>query len=139
MEKIEIYDYEKHVKTANDLDKIGRLPSTFETLRLKSRDWYLWDDVNRMQTLNNQQSKRKLQNHICPLQFDIVDRVINRFSNEGDWVADPFGGLFTTVNRAMKAGRKGVACELNSDYYRDGLSYLRAVEYNINMPTLFDI
>lgn len=134
----EVYDYEKHVKTANDLDALGRLPSTFETLRLKSRNWFLWDDVNRMQTMNSEQSKRKQQNHICPLQFDIVDRVINRFSNKGEWVADPFGGLFTTVNRAVKLGRKGVACELNSDYYRDGLSYLRALESKVNMPTLFD-
>lgn len=134
----EIYSYEKHVKTANDLDEIGKLPATFEALRLKSRNWFLWDDVNRMLTLNSQQSKKKQNMHICPLQFDIVDRCIEGFSNPGDLVHDPFGGLYTVPYRAIKLGRKASASELNADYHRDGLTYLRAAESEINMPTLFD-
>lgn len=136
--KSRVYDYEKHVKTANDLDKIGRLPATFEMLKLKSRNWYLWDDVNRMITLNLQQSKRKQTNHICPLQFDIVDRAINRFSNINDIIFDPFGGLMTVPYRAVKLKRKGYASELNPEYYRDGCAYMRAIEIEVKMPSLFD-
>ena len=36
----------------------------------------------------------------CPLQFDIVDRLIERYSNPGELVYDPFGGLFTVPLRA---------------------------------------
>lgn len=134
-----IYDYEKHVKTANDLDNIGRLPATFESLRLKARNWFLWDDVNRMITLNSQQSSKKMKMHLCPLQFDICDRVIDGFSNKGEIVYDPFGGLFTVPYRAIKKGRKGRAAELNPDYFSDGLVYMRAVESEITMPSLFDL
>lgn len=137
--KSNIYDYEKHIKTAEHLEKMNKLPATFETLRLKSRNWYLWDDVNRMMTLNSSQSNKKMNMHICPLQFDIVDRVINRFSNKNEIVYDPFGGLFTVPYRAIKAGRKGRSSELNPAYFRDGLVYLRAIEHEVMMPTLFDL
>ena len=90
-----------------------------------------------MLTLNGEQSKRNQEQHICPLQFDIVDRIITRYSNKGELVFDPFGGLFTVPYRAIKLGRKGRAVELNPAYYRDGLKYLRAIEREIAMPDLF--
>ena len=134
-----IYDYENHVKHANDLDKYGRLPATFESLRLKSRNWYLWDDVNRMLTLNSNQSRKKQNMHICPLQFDIIDRTIKGFSNPNELVFDPFGGLMTVPYRAIKLGRKARASELNPNYFRDGSVYCRAAESEFTMPSLFDL
>ena len=32
----------------------------------------VWDDINRMKTLNTSQSQRRKQMHVCPLQIDIV-------------------------------------------------------------------
>ena len=134
-----IYDFEKHVKTANDLDKYGRLPATFESLGLEARNWNLWSDINRMVTLNSFQSRKKQEMHICPLQFDIVDRTINRFTNKGDVVFDPFAGLMTVPCRAVKYGRYGMGSELNAEYFRDGSVYMRAIESEVDMPTLFDL
>lgn len=91
-----------------------------------------------MKTLNTNQSRRKLQMHVCPLQIDIVERIINRYSNKEDLVYDPFGGLMTVPMVAVKMGRKGKGCELNCDYFRDGVGYLQAAECEIDMPTLFD-
>ena len=76
---------------------------------------------------------------ICPLQFDIVDRLINRFSNKGDLVFDPFGGLGTTPYRALLMGRRGMSTELNPESFRDSLFYLRKAENDMNAPTLFDL
>lgn len=98
----------------------------------------VWDDVNRMRTLNTEQSQRRKQMHLCPLQFDIVDRLINRYTNKGETVLDPFGGLMTVPLEAMKAGRKGIGIELNPEYYRDGCWYLKREEDNQETPTLFD-
>lgn len=98
----------------------------------------VWDDVNRMRTLNTEQSQRRKQMHLCPLQFDIVDRLINRYTNEGETVLDPFGGLMTVPLEAMKAGRKGIGIELNPEYYRDGCWYLKREEDKQETPTLFD-
>jgi DNA modification methylase len=134
-----IYSYESHVKIGKELDARGNLPSTFMTLAPGSHNDYVWHDVNRMLTLNGKQKSKNLQMHVCPLQFDIVDRLITRYSNEGDLVFDPFGGLFTVPFRAIKLGRKGRASELNTGYFLDGLKYLEAAERDAAMPTLFDL
>jgi DNA modification methylase len=132
-----IYDYEEHVKLAIALDAKQVLPSTFACMTPGSHDRDVWHDVNRMLTLNGEQTQRGLQNHICPLQFDIVDRIINRFTNKGEIVFDPFGGLATVPYRAMKLGRRGRAVELNPAYYKDGLRYLKSMELEVSSPTLF--
>jgi DNA modification methylase len=99
----------------------------------------VWDDVNRMRTLNGEQARKELEMHICPLQFDIVERIIERFSNKGDLVLDPFGGLMTVPYMAVKMGRRGYGIELNEDSYWDGIGYLKMAEDEIRHPTLFDL
>lgn len=135
----EIYDYEKHVELAQEMENSNKLPATFQTLDIPSRSFFVWDDVNRMLTLNSAQSQKKLNMHICPLQFDIVDRLINRFSNKNELVFDPFGGLGTTPYRALLAGRRGMSTELNPESFKDSLFYLRKAENDMNAPTLFDL
>lgn len=77
--------------------------------------------------------------HVCPLQLDIVERLINRYSNPGDVVFDPFAGLFTVPKLAVDMGRRGVGVELNLGYFRDGVGYMRAAEAQVCAPTLFDL
>ena len=98
----------------------------------------IWDDINRMRTLNANQKRRRLQMHVCPLQIDIVERIIERYSNEGEIVYDPFGGIMTVPMTAVKMNRYGIGCELNPDYFRDGVGYLEAADNEREMPTLFD-
>lgn len=134
-----VYNYEDHVKLAEDLDKDGKLPATFMVVAPGSwNQLEVWDDINRMRTLNTTQSRRRAQMHVCPLQLDIVERIINRYSNEGDTVYDPFGGLMTVPMTAVKMHRNGKGCELNPDYFRDGVGYLQAAENEVDEPTLFD-
>jgi hypothetical protein len=68
-----------------------------------------------------------------------VDRLIGRYSQPGELIFDPFGGLATTVYRALKAGRRGKACELNPVYWADGVRYCQIAERKASMPTLFDV
>ena len=70
--------------------------------------------------------------------IQIVDRLIERYSNPGETVYDPFGGLMTVPYRAVLKGRKGRASELNTGYFFDGVQYLRAAEREVSMPSLFD-
>lgn len=134
-----VYSYEDHVKLAKKLDESGKLPATFMVVAPGSwNQLEVWDDINRMRTLNTTQSRRRAQMHVCPLQLDIVERIINRYSNEGDTVYDPFGGLMTVPMTAVKMHRNGKGCELNPDYFRDGVGYLQAAEDEIDTPTLFD-
>lgn len=134
-----VYDYNEHVKLAEDLDKNGKLPAIFMVVAPGSwNQMEVWDDINRMRTLNTTQSRRRQQMHVCPLQLDIVERIINRYSNDGDMVLDPFGGLMTVPMTAVKMHRKGYGIELNPDYFRDGVGYLQEAENEIETPTLFD-
>ena len=73
------------------------------------------------------------------MQWDIVERSIGRYSNEGDLVYDPFGGLMTVPLVALRMNRRGYASELNPDYFRDGVGYLQAEENKDNQITMFDI
>jgi len=134
-----VYDYEAHVKIGEILHGKGALPATFMSLAPGSHHPDVWHDINRMLTLNTQQSRKAQAMHVCPLQFDIVDRLIGRYSTPGDLVYDPFGGLFTVPVRAIMAGRRGRAAELNPGYFLDGVKYLQAAEAELAMPTLFDI
>lgn len=133
-----VYSYEEHVELAKKLDDKGKLPASFMVVAPGSWSDSVWDDINRMKTLNSTQSQKCLQMHVCPLQLDIVERIITRYSNKGDIVFDPFAGLFTVPMSAIKMGRKGYGIELNADYFRDGVGYCKAVEEEIDMPTLFE-
>ena len=134
-----VYNYHDHVELANSLDKDNRLPATFMVIAPGSCTDEVWDDINRMRTLNTTQSRRNEQMLGCPLQLDIVERIIKRYSNEGDTVLDIFGGLMTVPMTAVKMGRYGIGIELNPDYFRDGVGYLKAAEESIDTPTLFDL
>jgi hypothetical protein len=91
-----------------------------------------------MRTLNGEQARKDLEFHICPLQFDIVERIIERFSNPGELVLDPFGGLMTVPYMAVKLGRRGYGVELNAQSWKDGIAYLKMAEDEVEAPSLFD-
>lgn len=134
----QVYDHEAHVALGENFDARGALPATFMSLAPGSWHPDVWHDVNRMNTLNTEQSRRRQVMHICPLQIDIVQRLIRRYSNEGDLVYDPFAGLATVPLQAITMGRRGRGAELNADYWADSVNYLRAAENKLAAPTLFD-
>lgn len=133
-----VYSYEDHVALARKLDEKGSLPATFMVVAPGSWQSDVWDDIVRMRTLNSEQAKGNRQLHVCPLQTDLVDRLINRYSNPGETVYDPFGGLMTVPVEAVKLGREGIGCELNAGYFRDGVGYLEQADAGRDNPSLFD-
>lgn len=134
-----VYDYEQHVAIAEELDHMQRLPATF--MLLPPHSWHedVWSDVARMLSLNSTQSQKGRTMHLCPLQFDIADRVIRQFSMPGETVLDPFGGLMTVPYRALLLGRKAIGIELSPGYFLDGVIYCKAAEQKAAMPSLFDL
>ena len=137
--KTHVYSYEEHIALAEKLDAENKLPATFMVIAPASWNDTVWDDILRMRTLNAEQKRRDLQMHVCPLQIDIVERLIDRYSNKGDVVLDPFGGIGTVPLTAMKMQRYGMAIELNNSYFRDGVGYCKAEEEEQEVPTLFDL
>lgn len=157
-----VYDYEHHVALAETLECCpdcghihtgnrrcregcdckkpgGRLPVEFMLLQPDSWDDSVWADVTRMLSLNTAQSQAGREMHLCPMQFDIADRSITQFTQPGEVVYDPFGGLMTVPYRAILLGRKGIGCELSAQYWLEGVRHCRAAEQKIDTPTLFDL
>lgn len=140
-----IYDAAAHVAIGETIeardknDGRGHLPRTFMSLAPGSHHPDVWDDVVRMRTLNAEQVQKGREKHVCPLQFDIVDRLIDRFSMKGELVYDPFCGLGTVPMRAIMKGRRGRGSELNPDYFRHSCIYLAEAEREIAVPSLFDL
>jgi hypothetical protein len=139
LSRVTVYDYPQHVAVGEALEKKGRLPKTYMAIAPGSHNPEVWDDVVRIRTLNTIQAQKGRQAHTCPLQFDIVDRLIVRYSNKGDLVYDPFAGLMTVPYRAILLGRRGGGSELSEDYFRDGAHYLAVAESKAAAPTLFDM
>jgi hypothetical protein len=137
----EVYDYELHVRIGERIDAKGQLPATFMCLAPGSPHPDVWseDEVLRFRTLNTEQARRRLDQHVCPMPFGIADRLINRYSNPGDVVYDPFAGIGTVPRQAVLAGRIGWGTELCEAYFRDAVGYLAAAERQVNSPTLFDL
>lgn len=133
-----VYDFEHHVRLGEALEAAGKLPSDFMLLQPQSWNDEVWSDITRMLTLNGAQSAKGKEMHLCPMQFDIADRAINQWSMPGEEVYDPFGGLMTVPYRAIKAGRRGRAAELNLGYFLDGAAYCRSMELELSTPSLFD-
>lgn len=74
----------------------------------------------------------------CPFPLDIPRRLVERFTNPGDLVLDPFGGLGSTAHEAIKLGRRGYVVELNPSYWWQSVGYCRTAEAEATAPTLFD-
>jgi hypothetical protein len=134
-----VYDYREHLVLCERLDELERLPATFMLWPPHSVHDDVWTDITRMRTLNADQVMKGREVHLCPLQFDIVDRAITQLTMPGETVFDPFAGIGTVPLRAMKLGRRGVGNELSARYFADAVTYLRAEEDKAATPSLFDL
>ncbi|KAA5532686.1 DNA methylase N-4 [Taibaiella lutea] len=135
----EVYNFEHHVRVGELLEQKGKLPPSFMLLQPQSWSDEVWTDITRMLTLNGKQWSKGKEMHLCPMQFDIVKRVITQMSNEGDIVYDPFGGLMTVPYWSILLKRFGMACELNPSYFLDGASHCQAATQQVGIPSLFDL
>ena len=133
-----VYDFEHHVQLGEALEREQMLPVTFMLLQPQSWSDDVWSEITRMLTLNGAQSAAGKEMHLCPMQFDIADRVIEQMSNPGDVVLDPFAGIGTVPYRAILKRRKGYGIELSGAYFSDACHYCKAASEEMAMPELFD-
>lgn len=133
------YSHERHAEIAQSLEDLGALPASFMLFPPVSRNPDVWTDIARMRTLNTEQSRRAVEKHVCPLQLDIIKRLITRYTNPGEIVLDPFLGIGSTAFQAIKMGRHGWGIELNREYWRCASGYCETAENEISVPTLFDL
>lgn len=79
----------------------------------------VWMDIDYSRTLNYRSARDgNDEKHICPLQLDTIERIIHLYSNEGEVVLSPFGGIGSEGFQALKMGRKSISIELKESYYK---------------------
>ena len=77
--------------------------------------------------------------HLCPMQLDLADRAITQYTMPGEVVYDPFVGIGTVIDRAVRLRRIGRGCELSPIYFQDAVYYGEKAEAEMSIPTLFDL
>ena len=87
-----------------------------------------WDDIRIGRVLPFKPSREDDdEKHVHPLQLDVIDRVMQLWSNPGETVLTPFMGVGSEVYGAVNAGRKGIGIELKSAYYRQAIKNLDSI------------
>lgn len=78
----------------------------------------VWYDINYSRTLNYRAGRaNEDEKHICPLQLDTIERIITLYSNPGETVLSPFGGIGSEGYQSIKMGRKSISIELKESYF----------------------
>jgi DNA modification methylase len=88
-----------------------------------------WNDIRETNTLNTAEARSENDTrHICPLQLDVIDRLVRLYTNPGELVFSPFAGIGSEGYVSIKAGRRFYGCELKDEYYETCLRNLARVE-----------
>lgn len=78
----------------------------------------VWMDINQTRTLQYRSARdAKDEQHISPLQLDVIERCLDLWSNPGDTVLTPFLGIGSEVYCAVRMGRRGIGFELKPSYF----------------------
>lgn len=89
----------------------------------------IWYGIKETDTLNAAEGReRDDERHIAPLQLGTIERCVRLWSNKGETVLSPFGGIASEGFVSVKQGRRFVGIELKPSYYRAGVRNLRRAE-----------
>ena len=133
---------ETNIKTGEELwDYINKKYKDHEdpkTNKLSHMIWQryasaVWDDIRVENCLPYKESKTEDdEKHVTPTQLDVIDRIVDLYSNEGELVFTPFMGCGTEVYSAVSMNRKGIGVELKDSYYKQALMNLKNVKKRFN-------
>lgn len=98
----------------------------------------VWHGIRESDTLNVRAGREDAdERHIAPLQLKFIERCIRLWSNPGETVLTPFGGIGSEVYTAVKLGRYGIGCELKPSYWQTAVNNLRTLDAAMAVPSLF--
>lgn len=88
-----------------------------------------WTDIKETDTLNLRGTKGDGDTkHICPLQLEVIDRLIRLYTNPGEIVFSPFTGIGSEGYVAVRRGRRFYGCELKEEYHRTAMANIAKAE-----------
>ena len=82
----------------------------------------VWDDIRIDHVLPFRDSKEEDdEKHVHPLQLDVIDRIVELYSNQGEIVLTPFMGVGSEVYSPVSMGRKAIGIELKDSYFKQAI------------------
>ena len=98
----------------------------------------VWYDINYSDTLQYTSARdEKDEKHICPLQLETIRRCLHLWSNEGETVLSPFGGIGSEGHESLRLKRNFIGIELKPSYYNQMQRNLQRMINDLNQTTLF--
>ena len=101
-----------------------------------------WRDIRETNTLNVREGRGDDDTkHICPLQLDVIERLVRLYTNDDEIVFSPFAGIGSEGYMACKLGRRFYGCEIKDEYVvaaRKNLARGVEAEREANTLPLFD-
>lgn len=89
----------------------------------------VWDDIRIDNVLPFKDTKEEDdEKHVHPLQLDVIDRIVELYSNPSETVLTPFGGVGSEVYSPVSMNRKAIGIELKESYFKQGIENLKAAE-----------
>lgn len=122
----ELWQYLKNTKESDKVTKLNH----YIWQRYASA---VWDDIRIDNVLPFKDSKEDDdEKHVHPLQLDVIDRLVELYSNPGEVVLTPFMGVGSEVYTAVKKGRKAIGVELKDSYFKQAMLNLKDLEKPID-------
>lgn len=89
----------------------------------------VWDDIRIDNVLPFRESKEEDdEKHVHPLQLDVIDRLVELYSNPWEVVLTPFMWVGSEVYSPVSHGRKAIGIELKESYYKQAILNLQEAE-----------
>ncbi len=114
-------------REVDDVRPVGHTRETFPLERWQQWASPVWMDVRHTDVLNVRAARDdRDERHMCPLSLDLIQRCVRLWSNAGDVVLSPFGGVGSEGVGALRAGRRFIGVELKPSYYRQAVKNLES-------------
>lgn len=93
----------------------------------------VWDDIRIDNVLPFKDTKEEDdEKHVHPLQLDVIDRIVELYSNQGETVLTPFMGVGSEVYSPVSMGRKAIGIELKESYFKQAIENMKSAENRFN-------
>lgn len=89
----------------------------------------VWDDVREGNLLSFKDSKEDDdEKHVTPTQLDVIDRIVDLYSNPNEVVLSPFMGIGTDIYSPVSLGRKAIGIELKDSYFKQAVINMKTAK-----------
>ena len=118
--------FRKWAAEGEDANPVKHTKSSFPLSQWQEWASPVWMTINQNNTLNVQQAREDAdEKHMCPLQLDLIERLVKLYSNAGDVVFSPFAGIGSEGVVSLRCDRRFVGIELKPAYWSNAVGYLR--------------